>query len=288
LPTKTARLSILLICAAAAAASPPQRIVSTAPSITETLFAVGAGSRVVGVTNFCHYPPEAMRIRKIGTYLQPHTETILSLKPDLVIIEASPLHTRDQFTAMGLNVLRVRFETIAEVYESILAIGKATGNAARAEAVVASIRRDLDSVRARVAGRPAVPLMFIVGRTPSALEGVIVTGSARYMNEVMQIAGGRNVFEDAAARYFRVSHEEIIARDPAVILDMGDMADTKNVTEEHRRSVEVLWQRQMPILRAVKSGRVHAIASDIYVVTGPRVAECARAFARMLHPEVFH
>ena len=265
----------------------PQRIVSTAPSITETLFAVGAGPHVAGVTNFCHYPPEAMRIRKIGTYLQPHTETILSLEPDLVITEASPLHTRDQFQAMGLKVLRVRFESIGDVLESIRTIGAATGNSGRAEAVVASIRRDLDAVRARVAGRPPVPLMFIVGRTPNALEGIVVTGSAAYMNEVMKIAGGRNVFADAAGRYFRISHEEIIARDPAVILDMGDMADTKAVTEQHRRSVEVLWRTEMPILRAVRTGRVHAVASDIYVVTGPRVAECARAFARILHPEVF-
>jgi iron complex transport system substrate-binding protein len=287
LPIKLLHPILLLVCAVVAAAAPPQRIVSTAPSITETLFAVGAGSRVVGVTNFCHYPPEAMKIRKIGTYLQPHSETILSLRPDLVITEASPLHTRDQFEAMGLKVLRVKFETIDEVFESIRTIGKATEMTGRAEQVIASIRRDLEAVRARVAKRPPVPLMFIVGRTPNALEGVIVTGSARYMNEVMKIAGGRNVFEDAAARYFRVSQEEIIARDPAVILDMGDMGDTKAVTEEHRRSVEVLWRRQMPILQAVKNGRVHAIASDIYVVTGPRVAECARAFARMLHPEVF-
>jgi iron complex transport system substrate-binding protein len=285
--TNISFIPLALAAAMLAAAAPPQRIVSTAPSITETLFAVGAGGRVVGVTNYCHYPPEATRIRKIGTYLQPHTETILSLKPDLVITEASPLHTRDQFQAMGLNVLRVRFETIEDVYESIRTIGKATGQSAEAETVVASIRRDLAAVRARVAGRPPVSTMFIVGRTPNALEGIVVTGNTVYMNQVMEIAGGRNVFRAGAARYFRVAHEEIIARDPAVILDMGDMGDTKAVTEEHRRSVEVLWRREMPMLSAVRGGRVHAIASDIFVVTGPRVAECARAFARMLHPEVF-
>jgi iron complex transport system substrate-binding protein len=279
-------LPLVFISAVALTAAPPRRIVSTAPSITETLFAVGAGPQVVGVTNYCHYPPEATQRRKIGTYLQPHTETILALKPDLVITEASPLHTRDQFSAMGLNVLRVRFESIAEVFESIRIIGKATDNDAKAETLVASIRRDLDAVRARVASRPPVPLMFIVGRTPNALEAMVVTGSAPYMNEVMEIAGGRNVFRDGASRYFRTSGEEIIARDPAVILDMGDMADTKAVTEEHRRSVEILWKQQMPVLRAVRTGRVHAIASDIFVVTGPRVAECARAFARLLHPEV--
>ena len=277
---------LLLICAAAAPAAVPQRIVSTAPSITETLFALGLGSRVVGVTDYCHYPPETAKIRKIGTYLQPHTETILSLKPDLLITEDSPLHSGDQFSAMRLNVLRVRFETIDDIYASIRAIGRAAGIEPRAEQTVAAIAKDLAAVRSRVAGRQPVPLMFIVGRTPGALEGMVAVGNASYMNQVMEIAGGRNVFRDAAVRYFRVSPEQIIARNPDVILDMGDMADTKGVTEEHKRSVVELWKR-MPLLRAVRSGRVHAVASDIYVVPGPRVVECARAFARMLHPEAF-
>jgi iron complex transport system substrate-binding protein len=278
-------LRVLLFAAAAITLSAePQRIVSTAPSITETVYALSAGNRLVGVTNYCHYPPEALKITKIGTYLEPHTETILALKPDLVITEDSPIHSKDLFSTLGLHVLKVRFETVADIYASIRSIAAALGVSARGEALVASISRDLEAVRKSVAGRKPVSVMFLVGRTPNVLEGMVATGNASYMNEVMQIAGGRNVFRDAPMRYFRVSQEQIIARNPEVILDMGDMADTAGVTEAHKREVVDLWNR-MPTLQAVAHHRVYAIASDIYVVPGPRVVECARAFARTFYPE---
>jgi len=277
----------LLLAAATASSAEPRRIVSTAPSITETVFALGAGSRLVGVTNYCHYPPEALKITKIGTYLEPHVETILGLKPDLVITEDSPLHSKDLFSTIGLPSLKVRFETVSDIYASIRAIAAALGVHPRGESLVASIERDLDAVRKSVAGRPTVSLMFLVGRTPNVLEGMVATGNAAYMNEVMKIAGGRNVFMDSPMRYFKVSTEQIIARNPEVILDMGDMADTAGVTDAHKREVVALWNR-MPTLQAVQHKRVYAIASDIYVVPGPRVVECARAFARTLHPEAVH
>ena len=275
----------VLLAAALTASGETRRIVSTAPSITETVFALGAGGRLVGVTNYCHYPPEALKITKIGTYLEPQTETILALKPDLVITEDSPLHSKDLFSTLGLTVVKVRFETVADIYASIRTIAAVLGVQARGEALVGSIQRDLEAIRKSVSGRPPVSLMFLVGRTPDVLEGMVATGNAPYMNEVMEIAGGRNVFRDAPMRYFRVSQEQIIARNPEVILDMGDMADTAGVTDAHKREVVALWNR-MPTLQAVEHKRVYAIASDIYVVPGPRVVECARAFARMLHPEV--
>jgi iron complex transport system substrate-binding protein len=275
---------LLLLAACVPAHGQPRRIVSTAPSITETLFAIGAGPRVIGVTDYCHYPPETSRIPKIGTYLQPHTETILSLRPDLVITEDSPLHTEDQFNALGLKVLRLRFETVSDIYTSIEAMGRALKLEANAAALVSKIRSELAAVRSAVSGRASARTMFLVGRTPNVLEGMVAVGSAAYMNEVIEIAGGRNVFKDSALRYFRLSQEQIIARDPEVILDMGDMADTKRVTEAHKRSVLALW-KSLPMLRAVRAGRVHPIASDIFVVPGPRVAECARQFASLFHPE---
>jgi iron complex transport system substrate-binding protein len=277
--------ALFLAASAAVLSAQPRRIVSTAPSITETVFALGAGDRLVGVTNYCHYPPAALKITKIGTYLEPHTEIILALKPDLVISEDSPIHSKDLFSTLGLKVAKVRFESVADIYASIRTIASALGTQARGEALVSSIERNLAEVRKSVAGRPPASVMFLVGRTPDVLEGMVATGNAPYMNEVMQIAGGRNVFRDAPMRYFRVSGEQIIARNPEVILDMGDMADTAGVTDAHKQDVVRLWN-QMPALQAVGRHRVYAVASDIYVVPGPRVVECARAFARLFHPEV--
>jgi iron complex transport system substrate-binding protein len=128
-------------------------------------------------------------------------------------------------------------------------------------------------------------MMFVIGRSPDRLDGLVVAGRASYLNEVIEIAGGENVFRDAVAAYPKVSLEEVMARNPAVIVDMGDMADTVGVTEAHKRGVIALWQ-QIPTLAAVKQHRVFAVASDIYVVPGPRVIEAAKAFAEMLHPRL--
>jgi len=126
--------------------------------------------------------------------------------------------------------------------------------------------------------------MFVIGRTPGALEGLMAVGPSSYLNELMEIAGGENIFEEAAAAYPKVSLEEILARDPEVIIDMGEMADTVGVSEADKRRVEALWKRY-PAITAVADDRVFAVASDIFVVPGPRMVQAAQEFFRMLHPE---
>ena len=111
-----------------------------------------------------------------------------------------------------------------------------------------------------------------------------MVGQASYLNEIIALAGGENVFRDAVASYPTVSLEEVLARNPDVIIDMGDMADTVGVTAEHKREVTSLWER-LASVSAVKQRRVHAVASDVYVVPGPRVVDAAKAFFQMLHPD---
>ncbi len=123
-----ARFSILaLLAVAAAVAAPPQRIVSTAPSITEMLYAVGLGDRVVGVTTYCHYPPDARKKPKIGTYTEPNFERIASLRPDLVVIQTNPINLAARLGALKLNVLEVSHDTVADVYVSMQRIADAGG-----------------------------------------------------------------------------------------------------------------------------------------------------------------
>jgi iron complex transport system substrate-binding protein len=272
-----------LLLTAALAAAPPQRIVSTAPSITELLYALGLGDRVAGVTRFCRYPPEAQSKPKIGDYTSPNLEAIAALKPDLVIIQTNPVHLADRLRALRLHVLEVDQENIAAIYKSIRQVGDATGTERAATQLGDSIREGLARIRARVEGKPRVRMMFVIGRSPERLDGLVVVGRASYLNEMIEIAGGANVFGDAQAAYPEVSLEEVMARNPEVIVDMGDMSDTVGVTEQHKRNVIALWNR-IPTLAAVKQHRVFAVASDMYVVPGPRVIEAAKAFAEMLHP----
>ena len=277
-------LAALLLIAAISLAAPPQRIVSTAPSATEMLYALGLGDRVVGVTTFCHYPPEAARKPKIGDYLHPSLEAIAGLRPDLVVSEASGVRHAERLSALHLNVLEIDDATLAGIYDSIRRIGQAAGVAARADAVCAGMRAQFDAIRAGVAHLPRRRVLFLVGRTPGRIEDLVAAGRASHLDELLEIAGGENVFRDSIAAYAKIPLEELLARNPEVIVDMGEMSETVGVTEEQKRAVVALWGRY-PSLAAVRQHRVYAVASDIFVVPGPRVVDAARALARMLHPE---
>jgi iron complex transport system substrate-binding protein len=272
-------LALALMLAGAA----PERIVSTAPSSTEVLYALGLGDRVVGVTRYCRYPPEAQLKPKIGDYTAPNLEAIAALRPDLVMVQNNPVHLADRLSLLKMHVLEVNEDSVAAIYTAIHSIGAATGAEQAADHLTTTIRDGLAKIRTRVAGLPRVRMMFVIGRSPNRLDGLVVAGRASYLNEVIEIAGGENVFRDAVAGYPKVSLEEVMARNPEVIVDMGDMADTVGVTEEHKRGVIALWDR-IPTLAAVKQHRVFAVASDIFVVPGPRVIDAASAFAEMLHP----
>ncbi len=284
------RWIILWLAAAATVCGPlcaqaPKRIVSTAPSITELLYALGLGDRIVGVDRFSRYPPEAQKKPKVGDYVNPNLETIASLRPDLVIIPVNPVKLAERLAILRLKVLEIDQDTIAKLYESFRIVGEAVGARAQAAKLASTVRGQLEAIRQRAAPLKKTRMMFVIGRTPNRLDGLIVVGQASYLNEIIALAGGENVFRDAVAPYPGVSLEEVLARNPDVIVDMGDMADTVGVTDEHKREVTSLWDR-LSSVAAVKQHRVYAVASDIYVEPGPRVVDAAKAFLEMLHPEV--
>jgi iron complex transport system substrate-binding protein len=279
-------LAIALLCLLPLAAQ-PKRIVSTSPSITETLFALGLGDRVVGVSEHCHYPPEALKLPKVGSYTRPNVETIIGLRPDLVILQNVPESPAALMQRMGLNVLMLEQGDLQRTYASIRAIGGRAGVPDRAEKLVAEISARLEAVRKRNAQTQRRSLVFIVGRVPGKLDGLIAVGKGSYLNELIEIAGGVNALARSPLPYPQLSLEAMLGVNPDVIVDMGDMAQTVGITDAHKRSVVALWEQQKT-LKAAQQKRVFAIASDIFVVPGPRIAEAAEAFAKMLHPETAH
>ncbi len=275
----------LLLAVQTVAAQIPQRIVSTAPSVTETLFALGLGDRVVGVTTYCNYPDAAKMKTRIGTYLQPNLEVILSLKPDLVIVVKNPIQLAEKFSRAGLNVLELGDETLSGIAESISRIGAAAGVPDRARTLNQEMKSQLAEIERKTKALPRRSMMFIVSRTPGRLEALMAVGQATYLNELIHIAGGENIFGKTSSSYPKISLEEVLARNPDVIVDMGEMSETQQVTEQQKKAVVNLWKRQRS-LQAVRNDRVFAVASDIFVVAGPRAVEAARAFSAMLHPEL--
>ena len=262
-----------------------QRIVSTAPSITEMIYALGLGDRVVGVTTFCHYPPEVLKKPKIGTYANPNFEVILAKKPDLIVVLEEHRELGGKLRNFGLPVLALQHNTLEGIYESMLVLGERTGAEQAAQQRIAAMRKQLDEIGALAAPLPKRSVMFVVGRTPATVRDLVVVGRNSFLNELISIAGGTNCFEDAPAYYPRIPREQVYARRPEVIIDMGDMGNTQQVSEEHRRSIVAIWKSQ-PMLPAVKAGRVYPVAEDFFVVPGPRVVEATRALLAMIHPEV--
>lgn len=276
----------MVIAAAALAvalSAAPQRIVSTAPSITQMLYALGLGDRVAAVTTFCRYPPEAARKPKIGDYLRPNLELILAVRPDLVIVERTGVKPPLARGPAPLRILEVDDGTLSGIFDSIERIGRAAGVPDRAGALNARLRSELGEVARQAAGKPRPRAMIVLGRTPGRLEGIVVAGRGSYLEELIGLAGGQNIFSDTVSAYARVPFEEVLARDPEVILDLGEMDHGDGLPAERRQAILKLWQAQ-PKLSALRSGRVYAEAPDLFVVPGPRVAEAARALARMFHP----
>ncbi len=280
------RVLLSLLAAAALAAAQPKRIVSTAPAITELLYDLGVFDRVVGVTRFCKFPPEAQKKTIIGDYINPNVEVIASLKPDLVIVQQNPVRLTERLNAMHLHTLEIDQQNAGledGVFKSIRTVGDATGTSAKATQLIAQIRSGLDAVRASSSSYRPKRVMFVVGRSPGRLDGLIVVGRASYLNEVMAIAGGENVFRDSVAPYPEISLESVIGRNPEVIVDIGDMSEDV-VTEQHRRDVVALWKRA-PSLAANQQNSVFAVAPDMFLIPGPRVVDAARALLAIFHPE---
>lgn len=272
--------AVLVLCAVGvSSAAPPQRIVSTAPSITEVLFALGAGDRVVGVTTYCRFPPEARRKPKIGTYAVPDVEAILRQRPDLVVIQANRPDLAKTLAAFRVPALALRQERLADIERSIETLAARLSLEARGRELVAGIRRDLSRVSDSVHDMPRRSVLFVVGRNPGALTDVYTAGSGSYIDELITFAAGANVFHDVDVAFAKVSLEEILARDPDVIVDISSQ---NGAGAADMQATQRLWAR-FPSLRAVRNHQVHVATDDIFVVPGPRVTSAVAALARMLH-----
>jgi iron complex transport system substrate-binding protein len=264
-------------------AATPARIVSTSPSITETLFALGQGDRVVGVSTYCRYPEIVETLPKVGTFLRPDAEVIARLRPDLVIVHAGPHDVVRQLASLGIRSVTVDRGTLPSVYSSIRSIGAAVGVAGRAEKLVAELQRHLDQVRTAVAGRTRTKVLVIVGRRPGTLTDLVAVGHGSYLSDLVEIAGGTNVLDGAGLPdYPRISMETVIRLAPDVIVDAGDMGDTPADRRRREAATRRSWNAQT-VVAAVRARGVHPVMSDAFVVPGPRVVEVADTLASWLH-----
>ena len=247
------------------------RIVSLIPATTEILFALGAGDRVVGRTHWDGWPPEVVSVPDLGDGIRPSIETVLTTRPDLVILYASG-DNRDAAQALrgaGVSVISLRIDSIAEFERAALLLGDAVGEAQRARAVVDSVRQTLERVRSATSGRTRPTVFMLAWETP-----LMTIGSGSFLSELVEIAGGRNVFNDLEGPSPQVSFEEVLKRDPQFVLGRPETAG--NLQSKPR------WLG----LPAVRDGRVLVMDTVLVGRPGVRLGEAAVSIAKLLHPGV--
>jgi ABC-type Fe3+-hydroxamate transport system substrate-binding protein len=254
----------------------PQRIVSVAPSITEILFALGVENRIVGVTTYCNYPEAAKAKPKVGGYTSPSLEAILALRPNQVIMMKNRPDVAQKLRQTGIDVVEFQPENLASIYESIRVISEKIGLPERGRSLTQSIQKELQNVASNATGRRA-RVLFIVGRRPGAIADLIGVGRGSYLSELIGLAGAENVLADADVPYPRINVEEVIRRDPDVIIDMGH---NQMVTDSQKQIVKQLW-KNFPFLRAVQRDAVFPISADYFVTPGPRVVQAVRDIRKM-------
>jgi len=265
----------------------PMRIVSCAPSITETLFAIGASNKVVGVDKFSNYPPEVVelvnqgKIAVIGGFADLDVEKIVELSPDLVILTRGVQDRYvPKFEELGLTVLVVTEESYSHVLSSILMIGRAVGNYREAAELISDIAQEVNNIRRAVANLPRPKVLVIVWPEP-----IFVAGARTWLNELIYFAGGENVFNDTKAPYPIVGAEEILIRRPEVIL--VTMTELFSSEEDF---IEWVKEKNLDTLPAIESGRFYIVTdiyNDILVRPGPRVVDALKLLAKVLHPELY-
>lgn len=259
-------------------ARPPQRIVSLVPATTEMLFAIGAGPQVVAVSSYDRFPPEAATRPRVGALLDPDVERIFSLSPDLVVVYGSQVDLKRQLARAAIPIFDYRHAGLADVFTTLRALGRVTGHAAEAETVAAGVERRLAAVRAAAAGRPAVRTLLVFGREPGALRNIYAAGGTGFLHDMLVAAGGENVFADVARESVQATTEMILARAPAVILELRE-GEALSEAERARRVSD--WAR-LSSVPAVGQGRVLVVSAPGLVVPGPRVAEAVEHMARAL------
>lgn len=261
-----------------------QRIISLAPSITETLFAIGAGDKLVAVTDYCDYPAAARSLPSVGGYTDTSLEAIVAKKPDLIIMLQGQQRLRQQLQQLGISTHSIDNTTLFGIQAAIASTGQVTGHEQQANDLLAEIEGKINAVRARVESQPAVRTLVSIAHYVNSdqLETVYVAGQHDFYNDLLKLAGGINVYQGTRVMVPSVSEEGLIRMNPDVIIDVFPEAD------DHQSDMDLVMQQwqQLSSVSAVQSGRVHIIQRDYGSVPGPRIIRLLEDFARLLHPQL--
>lgn len=258
----------------------PRRIISLSPGHTETLYALGLGDRIVATDSYSDYPPENKPKAILKTYPRPNLEEIVALRPDLVVTLVQSDDVIHQLTAQGIPVLKLFPDTFEGVLTDINRLGTATGTAPRAEQLTESMRERARAIEARTRSAPRVRVLYELDASDPTRP--FVAGGRGYYGALVPMAGGENIFADLDAPSGQVSAEQIIARDPQIIL-LADAHVPYNPQTPAMVKARTGWSR----ISAVRDGRIYPVDGDLLTRPGPRLVDGLAELARLIHPELF-
>jgi cobalamin transport system substrate-binding protein len=268
---------------AAGASARPTRIISLVPAVTEMIFAIGDGARVVAVSDYDRFPADVSRLPKVGGLLDPNVERILSLRPDLIVLYATQKELVQRLERGGIPYFSYEHRGLPDIMTTFRAIGARIGSASRADVVASEMDRSLAGIRATTSRLPHPATLLVFSRDPSSLRNVYASGGYGFLHDMLEIAGGTNVFGEIKRQSVQASTEMLITSRPDVIIELryGDSLQQADIPKELQA-----WN-VLGSVPAVRNHRVSALVGDEFVVPGPRVVEATRRLAGTLHPEAF-
>ena len=258
-------------------AAPARRVISLVPSATETIIAIGAVDRIVGRTRY-DVAPEIATVPSVGGTIDPSIESVVALRPDLVIgwDTDKRRQVRTKLATLGIPVLSLRTQDTSDVFHGISHLGRLLGRDTAASRLAASIRSQLDSVRLEVTGQPVRSVLFVVYPDPP-----MTAGTHTFIDELIGLAGGRSVFSDLSQLWPTISMEEIVRRRPdLLIVPQGELKDDSLARFRSRPG----WRD----LAAVRAGRVATVPANLVQRPGANIGNAARALQAAIHPETLH
>ncbi|MBN2377881.1 MAG: ABC transporter substrate-binding protein [Sedimentisphaerales bacterium] len=261
----------------------PQRIVCMSPSITEIVFALGSEDRVVGVSNFCHYPPEAKQKPKLGGFLNPNFEQLIALEPDMVIVQGVSEKITQFCQQEDIELLKVRVDSVENICKDIEVLGRKLGCPERGKQLSFEISGALDDIKKRLAKCKPRKVFFSLYRTTGSMSGLTTIGADTFVSELISFCGGENIFNDVAIRYPQISKESLLKRAPQIIIEP---IAPENLSLQYREQVIGDW-RDFFAGVSDEELRIYLPTSEVLLIPGPRIVEAAAMLAKMIHPEVF-
>jgi len=261
-------------------AAEARRIISIIPATTEMLFAMHAGDRLVAVGTYDHFPPEVERLPRVGALLDPDVERIITLRPDLVVLYGTQSDLRSQLDRAGIPYFPYVHRGLPDVAETIRSLGARVGLAREADTLAAGLERQVADVRTRVATRPRPRTLLVFGREPGSLRDIESSGGVGFLHDMLEAAGGSDVFADIKQQSVETSTEMVLARAPEVIIEL-------RYAQGRSRTVDLAAWDALPSVPAVRNHHVYALQGDEFVIPGPRVGVATERLSRTIHPDAW-